>query len=114
MADIFNLHEYNLNNSEILQNVTQNISHSLFKRDLSSRTIITARVLAMIHNGKSKDLNLTTQGNDIIYLNCSTYGLNCSRVHCDLSFLKTQQDVGKLVMRLILNATKLKGIEISK
>ncbi|KAH0945019.1 hypothetical protein HN011_005493 [Eciton burchellii] len=105
-ADAFNLHEYNLNNSEILQNATQNV----FKRDLNSRTIITAHVLAMMYNGKSKDLsgNLTTHGNDIIYLNCSTYGLNCSQVHCDLSFLKTQQDVGKLVMRLILNATKFK------
>jgi len=92
----------------MLQNVTQN----LVKRDLTSRAIITARVLAMMHNGKSKDSNLTTQGNDIVHLNCSTYGLTCSRVHCDLSLLKTQRDVGKLVMRLILNATKLKGIEI--
>ncbi|XP_011336748.1 integrin alpha-PS3 isoform X2 [Ooceraea biroi] len=105
-SDLFNLHEYNSNNNEILH---ENVTHSAFRRDLS-RTILMARILATVYNGKLEDSNgnLTTREHDIAYLNCSTHGLSCSRVHCDLSFLKTQQDVGKLVLRLILNATKLK------
>lgn len=100
--------------NKIQEETPQNVKHDILKRDLNSRTIIT-RVLAMVYRGESKDFNgnLTTPESNIVYINCSTYGINCSRVQCDLSFLKTQQDVGKLMMRLILNVTKLRGMKIS-
>lgn len=109
------LYEYNLdNNNETLQNVT----HNHFKRDVNDRTTLAARMLQTFYSArtvKSKDLNgnLTVRESDIIYLNCSTYGVNCSTVYCDLSALKTRQDVGKLAMKLILNAIKLKGMKSS-
>ncbi|EFN74435.1 hypothetical protein EAG_08889 [Camponotus floridanus] len=74
---------------------------------------IATRTLQMLYSAKTVKSevlndNLTVRESDIIYLNCSTYGINCSTVYCDLSALKTRQDVGKLAMKLILNATKLK------
>lgn len=109
------LYAYNLdNNNETLQN----IAHDHFKRDVNDRMTIATRTLQMLYSArtiKSEVLNdnLTVRESDIIYLNCSTYGINCSTVYCDLSALKTRQDVGKLAMKLILNATKLKGMKSS-
>lgn len=102
------------NNNETLQNV----AHDMFKRDVNDRTTIAARILQMLYNTRAvrsevSNGNLTVRESDIVYLNCSTYGVNCTTVYCDLSALKTRQDVGKLTMRLILNATKLKGMESS-
>lgn len=112
-SDLYDL--YNLdNNNETLQNIT----HDRFKRNVNDRTTIAARILQTFYSArtvKSENLNgnLTVRESDIIYLNCSTYGVNCSTVYCDLSALKTRQDVGKLAMKLILNATKLKGMKSS-
>lgn len=109
------LYAYNLdNNNETLQN----IMHDHFKRDVNDRTTIAARILQMLYSEKTVKSevlsgNLTVRESDIIYLNCSTYGVSCSTVYCNLSALKTRQDVGKLAMKLILNATKLKGIKSS-
>ncbi|XP_011255360.1 integrin alpha-9 [Camponotus floridanus] len=98
-----------LDNNETLQN----IAHDHFKRDVNDRMTIATRTLQMLYSAKTVKSevlndNLTVRESDIIYLNCSTYGINCSTVYCDLSALKTRQDVGKLAMKLILNATKLK------
>ncbi|XP_072751774.1 integrin alpha-9 isoform X2 [Anoplolepis gracilipes] len=109
---VSDLYAYNLdNNNETLPNVT----HDMFKRDVHDRTTIAAHIFQTFYNARTvkaevSNSNLTIRESDIVYLNCSTYGVNCSTVYCDLSALKTRQDVGKLVMRLILNATKLKGI----
>lgn len=104
---------YNLSyNNEMPQNVT----HDVFKRDANSHITFGAHILRMLYyirTMRSEDLdgNLTVQNRNIVYVNCSTYGVNCSTMYCDLTALKTQQDVGKLVTRLILNATRLKGID---
>ncbi|KAL6254197.1 hypothetical protein P5V15_014819 [Pogonomyrmex californicus] len=101
---------YNLNyNNEILQNT----NHDMLKRDVKSYAIIAAHILHTLYNTrmiKSEDLdhNLTIQERNIAYVNCSTYGINCSTLFCDLSALRTQQDIGKLMMKLIFNITKLK------
>lgn len=89
--------------------ISRNVSHQLLKRDLSSHTTLAARLVQALYAAKKMNTtgNLTRQ--DIVHLNCSTPTVNCSVVHCDLSALKTQQDIGKLVIKLILNATKLKG-----
>lgn len=101
----------NGNNNETLQNVM----HNMRKRDISIRASIAFRILQKLYNKRRLNSeilnsNLTTRESDIVYLNCSTHGANCSTVYCDLSALKLQ-NVGKLVMRLILNATKLRGID---
>ncbi|XP_014481090.1 PREDICTED: integrin alpha-9-like [Dinoponera quadriceps] len=85
-----------------------NVSHQLLKRDLSIYTNVAARLTQAVYNARTTNAtgNLTRQ--DVVHLNCSTPSVNCSIVYCDLSELKTQQDVGKLVVKLILNATKLK------
>lgn len=97
----------NLNNNN---ETSQNMMH---KRDISNRISVIARMLQKLfnerRNSKISSDDLTTEENDIVYLNCSTRGVNCSTVYCDLSALKSQ-NVGKLAMRLILNVNKLKGI----
>lgn len=100
------------NNNETLQN----IAHDIFKREVNDRMSVAVRMLQLLYNvgtmkSEVSNDNLTVRESDIIYLNCSTYGVNCSTVYCDLSALKTRQNVGKLTMRLILNVTKLKGRE---
>lgn len=107
------LYAYNSdNNNGTLQNVT----HDIFKRDVNDRTTIAIRILQTFYNTtiKSEISNDNLTESDIIYLNCSTYGVNCSTVYCDLSALKTRQDIGKFAMRLIINATKLRGMESSQ
>ncbi|XP_029667439.1 integrin alpha-4-like isoform X1 [Formica exsecta] len=102
------LYAYNSdNNNGTLQNVT----HDIFKRDVNDRTTMAIRILQTFYNTttiKSEISNDNLTESDIIYLNCSTYGVNCSTVYCDLSALKTRQDIGKFAMRLIINATKLR------
>ncbi|XP_018399144.1 PREDICTED: integrin alpha-9-like [Cyphomyrmex costatus] len=99
---------YNLDHNEL-----QNSTHDIFKRNVDNYITVGARILQTLYKLKmatfedSND-NLTIQERDIIYVNCSTNGVNCSTIYCDLNALKTQQDIGKLVMRLILNITKLK------
>ncbi|KAL6443318.1 hypothetical protein ACFW04_002895 [Cataglyphis niger] len=100
-------------NSDDNNDTLQNATHDIFKRDVNDRTTIGTRILRTFYNAitiKSEisNDNLTVPESDIIYLNCSTYGVNCSTVYCDLSALKTRQDVGKLAIKLIINATKLK------
>lgn len=102
---------YNLNyNNETLSNAT----HNIFKRNVVSHIAFATRILQTFYyiNMKSEDPNdnMTVREHNIVYINCSTYGVNCSTIYCDLSALRTQQDVGKLVMRLTLNATRFKGI----
>ncbi|KAG5330741.1 ITA9 protein, partial [Acromyrmex charruanus] len=108
-SDASNLYNLDYNN-ETLQNAT----HDVFKRNADNYIITfgayilqTLYILKMATSKDSND-NLTIQERDIIYVNCSTYGMNCSTIYCDLNALKTQQDIGKLVIRLILNTTKLK------
>ncbi|XP_018358282.1 PREDICTED: integrin alpha-PS3-like isoform X1 [Trachymyrmex cornetzi] len=108
-SDASNLYNLDYNN-ETLQNAT----HDVFKRN-ADNYIITfgAHILQTLYilrmtTSKDSNGNLTIQERDIVYVNCSTYGVNCSTIYCDLNALKTQQDIGKLVMRLILNTTKLK------
>ncbi|EFN76848.1 Integrin alpha-PS3 [Harpegnathos saltator] len=90
----------------------QNVPHELRKRrDIRSHTIVAAHIVKALYTAKTVKSenstgNLTRQ--EVVHLNCSTPSVNCSVVQCDLSALKTQQDIGKLVMRLILNVTKLK------
>ncbi|XP_018304279.1 integrin alpha-8 [Mycetomoellerius zeteki] len=107
-SDASNLYNLDYNN-ETLQNVT----HDIFKRNADNYITFGARILRTLYNlrmatFKDSNGNLTIQERDIIYVNCSTYGVNCSTMYCDLNALKTQQDIGKLVIRLILNTTKLK------
>jgi len=107
---------YNLNyNNETMQNAT----HNVFKRNTDNYITSATRILQMLYNIKIRRFedsnnNLTIRERNIIYVNCSTYGINCSTVYCDLNALKTQQDIGKLVMKLILNATRFKGIDRTK
>ncbi|KAG5327232.1 ITA3 protein, partial [Pseudoatta argentina] len=108
-SDASNLYNLDYNN-ETLQNAT----HDVFKRNADNYIITfgayilqTLYILKMATSKDSND-NLTIQERDIIYVNCSSYGMNCSTIYCDLNALKTQQDIGKLVIRLILNTTKLK------
>jgi len=105
----------NLYNLEYNNETLQDAMHDVFKRN-ADNYIITfgAHILQTLYilrmaTSKDSNSNLTIQERDIIYVNCSTYGVNCSTIYCDLNALKTQQDIGKLVIRLILNTTKLKG-----
>ncbi|KYM88635.1 Integrin alpha-PS3 [Atta colombica] len=104
----------NLYNLEYNNETLQDAMHDVFKRN-ADNYIITfgAHILQTLYilrmaTSKDSNSNLTIQERDIIYVNCSTYGVNCSTIYCDLNALKTQQDIGKLVIRLILNTTKLK------
>jgi len=100
---------YNLNyNNEALQNVT----HDVFKRNADSHVIFhTLKTLYNTRMVRSEDLDGNLTIRERVYVNCSTYGVSCSMIYCDLNALRTQQDVGKLVMKLILNVTRLKGID---
>ena len=109
-SDASNLYNLDYNNKTL-----QNATHDVFKRN-ADNYIITfgAHILQTLYilkmaMFKDSNANLTIQERNIIYMNCSTYGVNCSTIYCDLNALKTQQDIGKLVIRLILNITKLKG-----
>ncbi|XP_076177580.1 integrin alpha-8-like isoform X2 [Ptiloglossa arizonensis] len=51
--------------------------------------------------------NLTT---DVLYMNCSSSYVNCTTIVCDLNALQTLQDIGKLLIKLVLNLEKLKDI----
>ncbi|XP_011701218.1 PREDICTED: integrin alpha-3-like [Wasmannia auropunctata] len=107
-SDISDLYNLNYNN-ETLQNTT----HDMFKRSVDKYISFSGRILQTLYNirmARTEDSNgnLTVRERDIVYVNCSTYGVNCSAMYCDLNALRTQQDVGKLVIRLILNTTRLK------
>lgn len=106
-SDAANVDAFMFNND----GATRNVPHELRKRDISSHTTLAARIVQALYTAKTDNStgNLTLTRQDIVHLNCSTLNVNCSIVYCDLSALKTQQDIGKLVMRLILNATRLKG-----
>ncbi|CAL7946483.1 unnamed protein product [Xylocopa violacea] len=45
---------------------------------------------------------------NIIYMNCSTPDVNCTTIVCDLNALKTLQDIGKLVVKFLLDVDKLR------
>lgn len=103
----------NMNISIFDNEMPRNVSHELRKRDISSHTTLAARFFQTLYaakmlSQKNSTGNLTRQ--NVVHLNCSSPSVNCSIVYCDLSALKTQQDVGKLMMRLIVNVTKLKGV----
>ncbi|XP_011057896.1 PREDICTED: integrin alpha-PS3-like [Acromyrmex echinatior] len=108
-SDASNLYNLDYNN-ETLQNAT----HDVLKRNADNYIItfgayiLQTLYILRIATSKDSNDNLTIQERDVIYVNCSTYGMNCSTIYCDLNALKTQQDIGKLVIRLILNTTKLK------
>lgn len=92
--------------------IFNNVPRELRKRDINSHTTLAARIIQALYTMRmikpeNSTGNLTRQ--DVVHLNCSSPSVNCSMVYCDLSALKTQQDIGKFVMRLILNATELKG-----
>lgn len=44
---------------------------------------------------------------NIIYLNCSTRDVECSVIVCDLSFLKTLEESGKVVVQFLLNVRQI-------
>lgn len=115
ISDIFDWNEYKINNNKTLR-AAQNMTNSLSKRNINGHTRILSYVIQKLYSMKTvkseKLNNNLTQ--DVIYLNCSTYNVNCSTIYCDLSALKRQQDVGKLVIKLILNVTKLRGIDQDK
>lgn len=99
---------YNLNYNNEMQNAT----HDVFKRDANSHIAFATRILQTLYymrimRSEDQNDNLTVRKRNTVYVNCST-------MYCDLTALKTQQDVGKLVMRLILNATRIKGIDRKK
>ncbi|XP_015435254.1 PREDICTED: integrin alpha-PS3-like [Dufourea novaeangliae] len=48
--------------------------------------------------------------NDILYMNCSTSNVYCTTIVCNLSVLKTLQDIGKVLIKLVLNVERLKDI----
>lgn len=102
--------------SNDIYDLNNDTSHSLSKRDITDKAVIAAHFMQKLYYAKltSNDQsgnNLTSWERDTVYLNCSTIGVNCATVYCNLRALKTQKDVGKLVMKLILNVTKLKGIK---
>ncbi|XP_033341315.2 integrin alpha-5 [Megalopta genalis] len=45
---------------------------------------------------------------DILYMNCSTSDVYCSTIVCNLNTLETLQDIGKVLIKLLLNVEKLK------
>ncbi|CAK9807089.1 Integrin alpha-8 [Anthophora quadrimaculata] len=45
----------------------------------------------------------------VIYMNCSMSDVNCATITCDLSALKTLQDVGKMQIKLFLNIDNMKN-----
>lgn len=47
--------------------------------------------------------------NDITYINCTTSEINCTIFVCSLNTLKTLQDVGKLVIKFLLDINKFRG-----
>ncbi|XP_012234864.1 integrin alpha-9-like [Linepithema humile] len=104
----------NLNNNNETLNHTLNVMHNIFKRDTSRRTSVSymSQKLSAENMPNSTILNdnLAARESDVIYVNCSVYGINCSTVHCNLSALKTQKDVGKLVMQLTVDVKKFKDI----
>ncbi|XP_076279994.1 integrin alpha-4 isoform X2 [Lasioglossum baleicum] len=46
--------------------------------------------------------------NDLLYMNCSTLGVYCTTIVCNLNALKTLQDIGKVSIKVVLNVEKLK------
>ncbi|XP_043529177.1 integrin alpha-5-like isoform X1 [Frieseomelitta varia] len=46
--------------------------------------------------------------NDITYINCTTSEINCTTFVCSLNTLKTLQDVGKLVIKFLLDIDKFR------
>ncbi|XP_032681559.1 integrin alpha-PS3-like isoform X2 [Odontomachus brunneus] len=96
----------------IFDNMTpRSVPRELRKRDINSHMTLGTRLVQALYTMRMIKLensigNLTRQ--DVVHLNCSSPNVNCSMVHCDLSALKTQQNIGKFVMRLILNATELR------
>lgn len=104
--------------SNNIYNLNNETSHSTSKRDIANQAAIAARLMQTLYNARLKSndqsgINLTSWERDTVYLNCSTLGVNCAMVYCNLKAIKSVQDVGKLVMKLVLNITKLKGIKSS-
>ncbi|XP_015594346.1 integrin alpha-V [Cephus cinctus] len=48
------------------------------------------------------DLSKEEKG-EIIYLNCSTHGVQCERIKCNLAALKETKDIGKLYIKMVLH-----------
>ncbi|XP_031839454.2 integrin alpha-PS3-like isoform X1 [Nomia melanderi] len=48
--------------------------------------------------------------NNVVYMNCSNPDVYCTTIICGLNTLKTLQDVGKVLIKLVLNVEKLKDI----
>ncbi|XP_011863449.1 PREDICTED: integrin alpha-PS3-like isoform X2 [Vollenhovia emeryi] len=107
MSDAPDLYNLNYNNETM-----QNVIHNVHKRHVDVRVVVatlqTLYNMRLAITSEDSDVNLTVRERNIVYLNCSTYGVNCSTIYCDLSALRTQQNVGRLVMRLILNTTRFK------
>lgn len=102
------------NNESLSNNTPQNVPHEVRKKDVSNYTNLANRIVkemytANIIKPENSTGNLTQQ--DVMHINCSTHRVNCSMVNCDLNALKTQQDIGKLAVKMILNVTKLRGIQ---
>ncbi|XP_078049489.1 integrin alpha-4 [Augochlora pura] len=45
---------------------------------------------------------------DLLYMNCSTSDVYCTTIVCNLNALETLQDIGKVLIKLLLNVEKLK------
>lgn len=108
-TDVTDLNTYMINNNN---DTMRNVTHKLRKRNIYNHMFITNRTIQALYSTEMKDPdnNMTTR--DTAYLNCSTHNVNCSFISCDISALKTQEDIGKLAIKLILNATRLKGIQL--
>ncbi|XP_024225722.1 integrin alpha-PS5 isoform X3 [Bombus impatiens] len=59
-----------------------------------------------VQTSETLNKNLT---DNIIYINCSTPDIACTTIVCSLNTLKTLQDVGKLVIKFLLNVDKFKA-----
>ncbi|OAD59083.1 Integrin alpha-4 [Eufriesea mexicana] len=78
--------------------------HAVNKRDLKE-----SAVHSYDGNIKSPETLNSNWTNEIIYMNCSMFNVNCMTIMCDLSLLKSLQDTARIVIKLFLDVDKLKG-----
>lgn len=81
----------------------ENVSHTIDKRDIEEPILWS-------YGFRSITIPQTmNESSNIIYINCSTPDVNCTTIVCNLNALKTLQDIGKMVIRFVLDIDQLKG-----
>ncbi|XP_076668792.1 integrin alpha-8-like isoform X2 [Andrena cerasifolii] len=85
--------------------IQQNEDFKIHKRDVYESSIEFDNTQA-IEASQITNMSLT----NVRYMNCSNSDENCTTIACDLSPLKTLQDIGKLPIKFLLNVQKLKDI----